>query len=121
MYRVFRHALAVEQKVFKAGGYEVKLNPSVTEPYSRPAGATDNNLRSFVQGKPCTNCGATGKMVADHITPLMTEYYQTGKINIENMKSTSAVQPQCTNCSAQQGGYLSNISKQIRSYLSGTE
>ena len=35
-----------------------------------------------VQGKPCVDCGKVEpKMVANHKTPLMQEYYQTGKID----------------------------------------
>lgn len=46
------------------------------------------------------------------ITPI-TQIYAEDVVPIDTQ-----VQSQCTTCSAQQGAYLSNISKQIKSYLS---
>jgi hypothetical protein len=84
-------------------------------PYQRPSNATTPEQRASVQGKPCATCGATGqKNVADHKVPLVVEHYTTGKINSQNMRSVEAVQPQCKSCSNQQGGYLSNFSKQMK-------
>lgn len=37
------------------------------------------------------------------------------------MKSIDAVQPQCANCSNKQGGYLSSLSKQIKSFISSKQ
>lgn len=53
-------------------------------------------------------CGnAAPKIYADHITPLVREYYSTGTINLQRMRSLDAVQPQCPMCSNIQGGQLS--------------
>jgi hypothetical protein len=83
----------------------------VTKAYSRPNNATTPAQRSSVQGKACSTCGATGgKMVADHKNPLVKEHYETGSINKKNMRSVDAAQPQCTTCSAQQGGKLKKYS-----------
>ncbi len=80
--------------------------------------STTKIQQSSVQGKACVTCGVKAdKMVADHKVPLVVEYYQTGKINTQNMTSVKAVQPQCPTCSAKQGGTLSNISKQIKSFF----
>ena len=56
-------------------------------------------------------------MFADHKTPLVTQYYTTGKIDVQAARSTSAVQPQCASCSAKQGGILSAFSKTVKSIL----
>jgi hypothetical protein len=109
---------AAQAKVFSAGGYEVTLNSSVKGLYSRPANATNQALRAYAQeGKVCSNCGANGKMVADHIVPLMKEFYETRMIDIQKMKNIKSIQPQCISCSNRQGAYLSNISKQIKEFL----
>lgn len=93
-------------------------NSSITSKYTRPSGATTKAQREFVQGKPCVTCGILGDpMVADHKLPLVKEYYSTGKINTNNMKSIKAVQPQCMGCSQKQGGLLSNFSKTIKKAL----
>ncbi|HEX4875622.1 MAG TPA: hypothetical protein VFV31_03060, partial [Chitinophagaceae bacterium] len=85
--------------------------PNITEAYKRPSNATTAAQRASVQGKPCVSCGETSpKMVADHKTPLVKEYYQTGTINKERMKSTTAVQPHCPTCSAKQGAQLRKYS-----------
>jgi hypothetical protein len=60
-----------------------------------------------VQGLPCVDCGAiTPNQVADHITPLVIEWYETGDIDTEFMRTIEAVQPQCPACSVAQGGQL---------------
>lgn len=88
-------------------------NVEITVPYKRPSGATTPAQREFVQNKPCVDCGnITNRQIADHKTPLVKEYYETGKINVDKMKSLDAVQPQCTTCSARQGAKMSQFSKQ---------
>jgi hypothetical protein len=49
--------------------------------------------------------------VADHITPLVMEWYETGGIDAEFMRSLEAVQPQCPACSAVQGAQMSQYSR----------
>ncbi|MEV6414222.1 RHS repeat-associated core domain-containing protein [Kribbella sp. NPDC051718] len=67
--------------------------------YSRPKGATTDAQRRAVQGQTCVDCGRGGKMVADHITPLVKEWYGTGNIDLVRMRSIGAVQSQCFYCS----------------------
>jgi RHS repeat-associated protein len=90
---------------------------SITRPYARPGGATTAEQRASVQGRPCVDCGATADtQVADHIDPLVKEYYRTGSIDLERMRSLEAVQPQCPACSASQGGTLSWFSRGMRDF-----
>ncbi len=59
------------------------------------------------------DCGkTTTQQVADHKTPLVKEYYETGKVDKTRMREVDAVQPQCPTCSAKQGADLSRYSKQ---------
>ncbi|MES2354411.1 MAG: hypothetical protein V4568_08395 [Pseudomonadota bacterium] len=92
---------------------------NVTQPYTRPSGAGPTAAqKSAVQGQPCVDCGAvTGKQVADHIDPLVVEYYRTGSVNVAKQSSTSAVQPHCPACSASQGGQLSAFAKKMKTLL----
>ena len=84
-------------------------------PYVRPSGATTAAQRASVQGLPCVECRAvTPVQVADHIYPLVREWYETGGINEEFMRSLEAVQPQCPACSASQGGQLSWWSRSMK-------
>jgi RHS repeat-associated protein len=86
---------------------------NITAPYARPNGATTAEQRASVQGKPCVDCAATTpRQVADHKEPLVKEYYRTGTIDKEKMKSVDAVQPQCPTCSAKQGAEMSKFSKE---------
>jgi RHS repeat-associated protein len=104
----------------KSGGAagEMITARGITEPYKRPPGATNQTLRDSVQGKSCATCGVTGvKMYADHKTPLVQEYYTTGKVDLNRMVDPKSVQPQCANCSNAQGGRLSNFSKLMKSKL----
>jgi RHS repeat-associated protein len=90
-------------------------------PYKRPSNATTQEQRDSVQGQPCSTCGATGqKNNADHKEPLVKEYYRTGKIDKGNMHDPNSVQPQCQQCSNQQGGWLSNFSKQMKKLFGWT-
>jgi RHS repeat-associated protein len=91
------------------------------KPYKRPNNATTQEQRDSVQNKPCATCGATGqKNNADHKDPLVKEYYRNGTIDEDKMRSPGAVQPQCQNCSNQQGGWLSNFSKKMKKALFGS-
>jgi RHS repeat-associated protein len=86
--------------------------------YKRPSNATTVAQRNSVQGKPCVDCGATAaRQVADHKTPLVKEYYETGTIDKQNMRSLDAVQPQCPTCSAQQGAAMRSYSMQQKQNL----
>lgn len=92
--------------------------PLITRPYARPGGATTAEQRASVQGRPCVDCGATADtQVADHIDPLVKEYYRTGTIDLQRTRSLEAVQPQCPVCSASQGGTLSWYSRAMRDLL----
>jgi len=103
----------------EAAGVNIQSNAEksakITEPYKRPSGATTRAQKDAMQGQPCSTCGSyTDKMYADHKYPLVKEYYETGKIDTQRMKSLGAVQPQCSGCSCSQGGQLSNYSKQMK-------
>jgi RHS repeat-associated protein len=100
------------------GGATNGVAPRITSPYSRPSGATTRAQREAVQGKPCVDCGNTARrQVADHKDPLVEEYYRTGAIDPDRMRSVDAVQPQCPTCSAQQGARLSRWSSRMRQTL----
>lgn len=89
----------------------------ITKAYSRPNNATTVAQRESVQGQTCVDCGAPGKMVADHKTPLVVEYYETGTINMTKMRDVNSVQPQCTTCSSKQGALLRSFSMQMKERL----
>jgi hypothetical protein len=75
-----------------------------------------------VQGLPCVGCGVlTPTQVADHITPLVREWYETGTIDRDFMRALEAVQPQCAACSAAQGGRLSWYSRTMRELYFGED
>lgn len=89
-------------------------NNDPSGPYKRPNNATTPEQRDSVQGKPCATCGATGqKNNADHKEPLVEQHYRGG-IDKNKMRSPDAVRPQCTSCSAQQGGYLKQFSMAMK-------
>lgn len=95
-----------------------KKAPDITTPYKRPSGATTKAQRESVQNQPCVDCGnIANRQVADHKTPLVKEYYETGTIDKTNMRSMDAVQPQCPTCSARQGAEMSRYSKQQKKDL----
>lgn len=74
--------------------------------------------RASVQGKPCVDCGkTTAKQVADHIKELVKEWYETGGIDKEKMRSLEAVQPRCPACSAKQGADMSRYSREQKAKL----
>jgi hypothetical protein len=92
--------------------------PNITKPYSRPPRATIRQQRVSVQGQPCVNCGVVHpRMYANHIEPLVQEYYRTGTIDTARMRSLNAVNAQCPTCSARQGGYMANFSKYMKDLL----
>lgn len=95
-----------------------KKAPDITTPYKRPSGATTKAQRESVQNQPCVDCGnIANKQVADHKTPLVKEYYETGTIDKTKMRSLDAVQPQCPTCSARQGAEMSRYSRQQKKDL----
>lgn len=105
-------------KVVETAGDTAKNAPEITKAYKRPSGATTVEQRASVQGKPCVDCGAiTPKQVADHKTPLVKEYYETGTIDTTRMRNVDAVQPQCPTCSARQGAEMSRYSQQMKKDL----
>ncbi len=84
----------------------------IKEPYKRPSGATTKAQRESVQNKPCVDCDSlTPKQYVDHKKPLVEEYYETGTIDKDKMRSLEAVQSHCPKCSAKQGGHMSAYSK----------
>jgi hypothetical protein len=92
--------------------------PNITKPYSRPPNATTRQQRASVQGQPCVNCGVVGsRMYANHIEPLVQQYYRTGTIDTTQMRSLDAVNAQCPTCSARQGGFMANFSKFMKDLL----
>ncbi len=94
------------------------IAPATNEIYSRPKNATTPAQRASVQGEACVDCGNTAPtMVADHKTPLVQEHYETGTIDLENMRSLDAVQPQCPTCSAKQGADMSKYSKEMKAII----
>lgn len=100
-------------------GYHSNItSQEITAPYKRPSNATNKMLRDSVQNKPCVDCGKISKrQVADHKKPLVEEYYETGTIDRQKMKTIDAVQPQCPTCSAKQGAKMSQYSKQKKHEL----
>ncbi len=110
--------VALTKKLPVKGKVTAKTAPVTNSIYKRPNNATTATQRASVQNKPCVDCGnTTTPMVADHKTPLVVEHYTTGTVNRTNMRSTSAVQPQCTGCSASQGGRMSQYSKKMKKII----
>jgi uncharacterized protein RhaS with RHS repeats len=107
-------------------GIDVEMQEAVTIPrlariqaaYKRPSAATTPAQRAAVQGNPCVKCGAVGaKMIAGHKKALVEEYYETGTIDKARMRSVEAVQSECTSCSAQEGGMMSQFSKRMKQFF----
>jgi hypothetical protein len=96
-----------------AGSGSTSGSPSA---YERPSNATTPEQRESVQGKPCVTCGETApRMNADHIDPLVEEYYRNnGQIDETKMRDVNSVQPQCPTCSNRQGGFLSGFGRAMR-------
>jgi hypothetical protein len=92
--------------------------PVITAPYKRPSGATTKAQRESVQAQPCVDCGTvTVKQVADHRKKLVEEYYETGAIDKQKMRSLDAVQSQCPSCSARQGAEAARYSRRKKQEL----
>ncbi|MEK8017293.1 MAG: hypothetical protein VSS75_010515 [Candidatus Parabeggiatoa sp.] len=71
-----------------------------------------------MQGKPCVDCGKiTNKQVADHIEPLVVQYYRDGAVDVAKQSSVEAVQPHCPTCSSSQGGQLGGFGKKMKKKL----
>ncbi|MFI9384809.1 polymorphic toxin-type HINT domain-containing protein [Kutzneria sp. NPDC052558] len=82
--------------------------------YERPAGTPTKAQRDSVQGKPCVDCNSVdpvNAMHADHIVPLVVEWYNNFKINLTKAKSLDAVQPQCRACSGDQGSRMAQYAR----------
>jgi RHS repeat-associated protein len=92
------------------------------QPYKRPPNSTTPEQRKKVQGKPCHECGAiTPKQRADHPTPLVQEYFETGTIDIARMRDPHIVRPHCPTCSNKQGGFMAAYSKRMWKLVCGGE
>lgn len=100
-------------------GSDFTPNPDITGPYVRPSSAGPNAAqKASVQGQPCVDCGAvTPNQVADHIDPLVVQYYRDGAVDVPAQSSVDAVQPHCPTCSASQGGQLGAFGKAMRNYF----
>ncbi|MCD6011789.1 MAG: hypothetical protein K0Q79_1651 [Flavipsychrobacter sp.] len=98
-----------------------KSQPEITVPYKRPNNATTPAQRASVQGKPCVSCGQTANpMVANHIVPLVEEYYTTGTIDLTKMRDVKSVNPQCPTCSARQGAELRQYGQEQKAKISSS-
>lgn len=98
-----------------------KPKKDIKEPYKRSNKAGPfKDMKDDAQGKPCVDCGTiTKKQVADHIDPLVVEYYRTGKNDFKKQGSVDAVQAHCPSCSRKQGGQLSQFSRRMKKELFG--
>jgi Pretoxin HINT domain len=93
-------------------------NTCADAPYKRPGGATTKAQREFVQGRACVKCGESAeRMVAGHKRALVQEYYETGTIDKQQMRSLDAIQPECPTCSAQEGAEMSRYSRAQKAQL----
>jgi uncharacterized protein RhaS with RHS repeats len=100
------------------GGGPTTSGPSISAPYKRPSNATTKEQRESVQGQPCVECGAiTPNQRANHIEPLVEQYYRNGTIDKNAMRSLDAVNSHCPTCSARQGGVLANWSKMMKQFF----
>jgi len=100
-------------------GEDFTPNANITAPYSRPSGAGPTAAqRAAVAGQPCVDCGAvTDNQVADHIDPLVVQYYRDGAVDVSAQRSIDAVQPHCPTCSAIQGGQLSAFGRAMKNFF----
>lgn len=102
----------------KLGRKQQSLTPEISKPYQRPSGATTVAQRAHVQGRPCARCGVTTtRQVAGHRKALVEEYYETGTIDVQRMRSIDAIQPECPGCSAREGAAMSRYSRQMKKEL----
>jgi RHS repeat-associated protein len=87
----------------------------LNSPYKRPAGATTPEQRAAQQGLPCMTCqSTTSPMIANHKTPLVKEYYSTGRVDLAKARTLGAVGPHCPTCSAREGAAMSRWSQEMR-------
>jgi RHS repeat-associated protein len=102
-------------------GYKGIQNKSpLQSPYKRPSGATTVEQRLAQQGLPCDTCGSMSpKMVANHKTALVKEYYSTGRVDLAKARSISAVGPHCPACSAKEGAAMAAFSVKMRQLTFG--
>ncbi len=99
------------------GESDSPVRPKINKPYSRPPNAT-RGLSTFVQGNRCSDCGTIApKMYVNHVEPLVKEYYRTGTIDTDRMRSPDAVNAHCPTCSAREGGVMANFSKYMKALL----
>ncbi|WP_369683649.1 DUF637 domain-containing protein [Pseudomonas gingeri] len=100
-------------------GSDFTPNPDISVPYARPSNAGPTSAqRASVQGEPCVDCGAvTRNQVADHIDPLVVQYYRDGAVDSQAQRSLEAVQAHCPSCSSSQGGQLGAFGKAMRKYF----
>ncbi len=56
-------------------------------------------------------------MVANHKESLVEEHYKTGSVDTTAMRDLNAVDAHCLTCSAKQGGFLSEFSKEMKQLL----
>lgn len=100
-------------------GDDFTPNANITTPYSRPSGAGPTAAqRTAVAGQPCVDCGAvTDNQVADHIDPLVVQYYRDGAVDVSAQRCIDAVQPHCPTCSAIQGGQLGAFGRAMKNFF----
>jgi RHS repeat-associated protein len=114
---------AVGFKGAKVGGVtttieKVETLPSM--PYKRPANIRTAAQKKAVQGVPCVNCGKlTQNQYVNHKTPLVKEYYQTGRIDVAKAKDLSSINSHCPTCSAKEGAEMSRYSVNMRKEIFG--
>jgi hypothetical protein len=114
----FAPAIGPESGAYVSGQVGNSGRPNITKPYSRPPNATTWQQRASVQGQPCVTCGVVHpRMYANHIDPLVQQYYRTGTIDTAQMRSLDAVNAQCPTCSARQGGFMAGFSRFMRDLL----
>ena len=110
-------AVAVGGAAVLTGTVLMNQSQGDNQPYSRPSNATTPAQRASVQGQPGVDCGASGPMNANHIDPLVVQYYRDGAVDTARTRDLSAVNAQCPTCSAVQGAQLSRFSKFMRAIL----
>ena len=59
----------------------------------------------------------TDRQVAGHKKALVEEYYETGSIDKQRMRSVDAVQSECPTCSAREGASMAKYSREKKREL----
>jgi hypothetical protein len=63
-------------------------------------------------------CGdVPDRNVAGHKKALVEEYYETGTIDQQRMRSLDAVRPECPTCSAREGAEMQRYSREMKEKL----